>query len=187
MGYTGSRQPVRRVAAMKVVAGTCIAALWGATLFAQTDPRDDACPWGIGSGAEWSGEYPRFTPMLKAAGARWLRLFPEWQSIQPKQGQWRWDGPDALVAQARANDLRVVGVWCYFAPWASADGGTRKGPIKDLQYWRDYVTETVKRYQKDIWYWEVWNEFNFRFDANGSPSEFLIREVRVTKASSPSR
>ena len=34
---------------------------------------------------------------------------------------------------------------------------------------------------------EVWNEFNFRFDANGSPSEFLIKEVRVTKVGSPGR
>jgi hypothetical protein len=135
----------------------------GLSWAAEADPRDDASPWGLGSGAEWSGDYPRFNPMLKAAGARWLRLFPEWQSIQPKQGQWKWDGPDALVANARANDLHPVGVWCYFAPWASADGGTRKGPIKDMQYWRDYVTETVKRYQKDIRYWEVWNEFNGSF------------------------
>ena len=33
----------------------------------------------------------------------------------------------------------------------------------------------------------AWNEFNFRFDANGSPSEFLIKEVRVTKVGSPGR
>ncbi|MBN2474705.1 MAG: endo-1,4-beta-xylanase [Pirellulales bacterium] len=129
----------------------------------ETDPRDDASPWAIASGAEWSGDYPKFNPMLQKAGVRWLRLFPEWQSIQPRQNQWEWEGADRMVADARANNIHLIGVWCYFTPWASADGGTRRGPVKDIQYWRDYVTGTVDRYQKDIKYWEVWNEFNGSF------------------------
>ena len=47
--------------------------------------------------------------------------------------------------------------------WASADGGTRKFPIKDIQYWREYVSGTVGRYKDDVKYWEVWNEFNGGF------------------------
>jgi hypothetical protein len=130
---------------------------------ARVDPRDDASPWGIGSGAEWSGDYPQFNPMLEKAGIKWIRLFTEWQVIEPKQEQWQWEVPDGMVANARANHLHLTGSWCYFAPWASADGGTRKGPIKDIQYWRDYVSATVTRYRKDIKYWEVWNEFNGSF------------------------
>jgi polysaccharide biosynthesis protein PslG len=130
---------------------------------AQVDPRDDTSPWGIASGAEWSGDYPKFNPMLHTAGAGWLRLFPEWQNIQPRQGQWKWETADAMVADARANGIHLAGVWCYFAPWASADGGTRKGPIKDMEAWRDYVSATVNRYRKDIRCWEVWNEFNGSF------------------------
>lgn len=125
--------------------------------------RDDASPWGLGSGAEWSGEYPRFNPMLQKAGVKWLRLFTEWQTIQPRRGEWRWDVPDKMVLSARENNIHLTGLWCYFAPWASADGGTRKGPIKDMQYWRDYVRATVTRYKNDIKYWEVWNEFNGSF------------------------
>lgn len=129
----------------------------------QTDPRDDSSPWGLGSGAEWSGEYPRFNPLLHQAGVTWLRLFPEWQVIQPKPGEWNWEVPDRIVANARTNHLHVTGLWAYFAPWASADGGTRKGPIKDMQAWRDYVNATVSRYRNDVKYWEVWNEFNGSF------------------------
>ena len=129
----------------------------------KADPRDDANPWGICSGAEWSGDYPKFNPMIAKAGVRWLRLFPEWQVIQPQRGQWNWEAADAMVANARANNIHLIACWCYFAPFASADGGTRNGPIKDMQYWRDYVSATVNRYQKDIKYWEVWNEFNGSF------------------------
>jgi polysaccharide biosynthesis protein PslG len=127
------------------------------------DARDDASPWGIASGAEWSGEYPKFNPLLDQAGVKWIRLFTEWHVIQPRPGEWRWDVPDRMVANIRANHIHPVGLWCYFTPWASADGGTRKGPIKDMQSWRDYVTATVNRYQKEIKYWEVWNEFNGSF------------------------
>jgi len=130
---------------------------------ADADPRDDASPWGMGSSAEWSGDYPKFNPMLEKAGVKWIRLFAEWQTIQPKQGQWNWEVTDRMVANARSNHIHIFPSWCYFAPWASADGGTRKGPIKDMQYWRDYVRATVSRYQKDVKYWEVWNEFNGSF------------------------
>ncbi|HBI42124.1 MAG TPA: glycosyl hydrolase [Planctomycetales bacterium] len=130
---------------------------------AKADPRDDASPWGIASGAEWSGDYPKFNPMLQKAGVGWLRLFPEWQVIQPKKDQWNWKSSDAMAADARANNIHLLVCWAYLAPWASADGGTRKFPIKDIRYWRDYITGTVERYQKDVKYWEVWNEFNGSF------------------------
>ena len=135
--------------------------------------RDDASPWGMGTSAEWSGQYPRFNPLLRDAGVRWLRLFPEWPGNEPKPGQWTWDGADQIVANARANNLRVTGFWGYFAPWASADGGTRKGPIKDIQLWRDYIAASVTRYHRDIQYWEVWNEFNGSFyQGKDKPKEY---------------
>ncbi len=125
--------------------------------------KDNASPWGIASGAEWSSDFPRFNPMLQRAGVRWLRLFPEWQVIQPKKDQWNWTVSDAMVANARANNIQLVAIWAYLAPWASADGGTRKFPIKSIQYWSDYISGTVVRYKNDIKYWEVWNEFNGSF------------------------
>jgi hypothetical protein len=122
---------------------------------ADTDPRDDASPWGMGGGPGDS--------MLAPTGAKWVRAFDEWQGVEPKQNQWNWRRTDRLVADAKKNHIHIMGWWWYFAPWASADGGTRKGPIKDMQMWRDYVTATVSRYHGDIKYWEVWNEFNGSF------------------------
>jgi hypothetical protein len=128
-----------------------------------SDPTGDASPWGVGSGAEWSGDYPRFDPMLESAGVHWLRLFPEWQTIQPRRGQWNWKTSDSMAADAQAHRIQLLGTWAYLAPWASADGGTRKFPIRDIQFWRDYISGTVARYRNDVKYWEVWNEFNGSF------------------------
>jgi hypothetical protein len=146
------------------------------------DPRDEAAPWRVATGSEWLSAYPKFNPLLKGAGAGWLRAFYEWQTIQPKQGYWNWVLTDRLVKNARRNGLHLTFPSAYMASWASADGGTRKFPIKDLQYWRDYVSGVVERYHRDIKYWEVWNEFNGSFSENGSPEIYadLIREASVS-------
>jgi Glycosyl hydrolase catalytic core len=152
------------------------------------DKRDDSSPWGVASGAEWFSAFPIFNPTLKQAGVRWLRGFYEWQVMEPKRGYWNFALPDRLVENTRSNGIHLTGVFAYFAPWASADGGTRKFPIKDIQYWRDYVSAMVTRYHSDIKYWEVWNEFNGSFAENGTPELYaeLVREAsNVAKAIDP--
>jgi hypothetical protein len=145
------------------------------------DPRDDLSPWGVASGAEWFSAYPIFNPLLRQAGVRWLRGFYEWQLIQPVPGAWNFALPDNLVKNARSNGIHLVGVLAYLTPWASADGGTRKFPIKNIAYWRDYVSGMVGRYHSDIKYWEVWNEFNGSFAEGGTPATYaeLVREASV--------
>jgi hypothetical protein len=146
-----------------------------------SDPRDNSSPWGVASGAEWFSDYPRFNPLLRAAGVRWLRGFYEWQTIQPTRGYFSWAGTDRLVANAKANNIRLAYTLAYLAPWASADGGTRKFPVKDIQFWRDYVNGLVSRYHQDIKYWEVWNEFNGSFAENGTPAIYaeMVREASI--------
>jgi polysaccharide biosynthesis protein PslG len=146
-----------------------------------SDPRDDLSPWGVASGAEWFSAYPAFNPKLKEAGVRWLRGFYEWQTLQPKQGYWNFTLPDRLVENARANGIHLTGVFAYLASWASADGSTREFPIKNIQFWRDYVEGMVQRYHSDIKYWEVWNEFDGSFAKGGTPAIYgeLVREASL--------
>ncbi|MCI0465579.1 MAG: glycosyl hydrolase [Beijerinckiaceae bacterium] len=143
------------------------------------DPRDDASPWGVSSGAEWFGAYPKFNPLLRQAGVTWLRGFPGWHGIEPKRGDWKWKGADWLVANARANNIHIAAPLVFSPPWASADGGPRTFPLKDMQYWRDFVAEAVMRYHNDIKYWEIWNEFNGGFAVNGTPEIYaeLVRDA----------
>lgn len=147
-----------------------------------SDPRDDSSPWGVASGAEWFSAYPVFNAKLKDAGVRWLRGFYEWQDLQPKQGYWNWAAADHLVENARLNGIHLTAGFAYLARWASADGGSRRFPIKDMQFWRDYVGGLVQRYHQDIKYWEVWNEFNGSFAENGSPKIYadLVREASIS-------
>lgn len=175
-----------RVCRIRVLAGLlgftlCVAAPHRAIAQGPAD-RQDVGPWGVATGAEGFPAFPIFFPKLKQAGVGWLRGFYEWQTIQPRQGVWQFALPDHLVQSARDNHIRLSGVLGYFAPWASADGGTRKFPIKNIQFWRDYVASLVGRYHNDIKSWEVWNEFNGSFAENGTAADYaeLVREASIT-------
>jgi glycosyl hydrolase family 10 len=139
-------------------------------------------PWGIASGEKWAGEYPKFNPMLRQAGVTWLRYFPEWDSIQPAYKKWNWRESDPFVVNGRKNNIQISGVFAYFAKWASADGGTRKCPVNNMQFWRDYVKGVTTRYKDDINSWEVWNEFNGSFAQNGTPKIYadMVKEAYIT-------
>ena len=143
------------------VVSLALASLPNQASAAMNDPLDDNSPWAMGTSAEWAREYPKFNPLLDQAGVKWMRLFPGWHSIEPKQGEFKWEGADKIIANAKENHIRTLGTWVFFPGWAAADGkNPRQGPVKDIKFWSDYVTATATRYQKDIKYWEVWNEFN---------------------------
>jgi hypothetical protein len=136
---------------------------------------------GFGSSGESFGEYPRTFPRLKELGVHWVRMFPEWAAVQPRQGEWDWRASDSLVATGRENGIKTLGVFCYFAPWSSSrSGDTRAFPVRDMQFWRDYVKRCVARYRADIDAWEVWNEPNSgAFNKGGSVKDYadLVREA----------
>jgi len=144
--------------------------------------------FAIATGAETLGYYSQLFPLLKEAGVGCVRIFPEWASIQPEEGKWDFSLADDILKSARDNDLQILGIFLYLAPWASANPpSTRAFPLKDIRYWRDYVGEVVRRYHQEIKYWEVYNEFA-AFSENGTPkdyAELVINAYEVIKEIDP--
>ena len=138
---------------------------------AKTDAEKS--PWGISSGAEDSGKYPGFMPVMRDAGVTWIRYFPEWDTIQPAKGKWNWEWADKFVRFNKKAGVEVSGIFLYFARWASSDGGTRGFPVKNIADWEAFVSACVTRYKDDITYWEIWNEGNSpAFNKHGSPKDY---------------
>lgn len=146
-----------------------------AALTASTAPVGEdvvAGSFGIAPSGESGGELSRIFPLLREAGVTMVRAFPEWPGIQPAYGRWEWSASDKLVALARENKIKLLGIYCYLAPWASS-GGTRRFPIKDIRYWREYVEGVTARYKDEIQHWEVYNEFNSgAFAQNATPKDY---------------
>ena len=148
-----------------IMATATVAMAMGSVAFAQEIAKANAPRrFGVAAGGETGGEHARIYPYLKRAGVSTIRAFPEWPNFQPAPGQWRWEAGDAQMESARKSDLDVAGMLMYLAPFASSEGDskehgvrTRTFPVKDMQYWRDYVTGVVGRYKNDVHYWEVYN------------------------------
>jgi hypothetical protein len=142
--------------------------------FLQT-PSGDPSPggtFGIASSAEWSGDHPKLFPLLKEAGIRMVRSFPEWQEIQPARDAWQWQRADERVESAARNGIEIFGCLHYLAPWASSGGDSRTFPLKDIKDWAAYSEQVIARYRGKIRYWEVYNEFNGGFAPKGTPKDY---------------
>ncbi|UYY59328.1 DUF5597 domain-containing protein [Sphingomonas sp. S2-65] len=73
----------------------------------------------LGAQANNSSNYPdalpKVWPFLKRIHANTLEIPVAWEQVEPVEGQFDFSYVDTLVAQARANDMRLVLLW--FASW----------------------------------------------------------------------
>jgi hypothetical protein len=128
------------------------------------EPASASIPYGVGFGAnELQPQAPAALSLASQARLGWVRVGLYWQEIEPVPGQDTFDAYDALLAQARANDLNVLAIlaysaqWCTTAPTDPTWNPTHYPPL-DLSMWRGYVAAVVERYKDRIHHWEVWNE-----------------------------
>lgn len=90
-----------------------------------------------------------------------------WGAIEPKQGQFDWNGLDMWVATSQAHGAELDYVFLNTPQWASTDPTQRcnRGPIgcaappRD-DAWKEFIMALVKRYKGRITSYEMWNEPN---------------------------
>jgi hypothetical protein len=146
------------------------------------DPREEASIFGICSSAESGNDCTRWLPIVGEAGVRWTRLWPGWHSIESTQGAFDWKQCDERLALAKANNMKALGTFVFFPKWASSGGDHWTCPPKDMAFWSTYVSESVKRYQGDVKYWEIWNEFNAGFSkSKDKPKDYadLVKAASI--------
>lgn len=135
----------------------------------------------IGGGAE------RAYPHMRSAGARHERITFNMNAVEPNNDAFNWSGYDALVADAAAQNLEILGVLIAPANFARRDCGNFFGVPTNLDlpwddpnhHWAQYVRATVARYKTHVRAWEIWNEPNFFDFWCGTAQEFAL----MTRAS----
>lgn len=143
-------------------------------------PPADTVPWGVAPSAGSWRNHAEWFPKMAEAGGAWVRLFPEWRSIEPAKGQWKWDGLDAMLKTARENQLQVAGILMGCTPWSK--DGSHAYPMNNLGDWSDFVSATVERYKKQVHTWEVWNEPNGSFNDHRNTTADYAALVAATYA-----
>jgi hypothetical protein len=127
----------------------------------ETPKQPATNPWGVSASASSFKDHAEWFPKMADAGITTVRLFPEWRNFEPKKGTWKWDDGDTLVKSAADNKLEINAILMGSPPGAKT---AHAFPMDDLEDWSKYVTAVVGRYNKQIHYWEVWNEGNGGFN-----------------------
>lgn len=96
---------------------------------------------------------PRF---IKEAGIRWVRQQIRWDIIEPKKGEFHWEGFDKAIENEYKYGLNAFGQF-HWKSWSDPTSGEEEA----IRNWSHFVSLAVGRYKDKIKYWEVWNEEDF--------------------------
>ncbi len=129
---------------------------------AQEPVSPDAVPWGISSSASSFRNHTEWFPKMAEAGISWVRLFPEWNGLEPAQGTWKWEPTDAMLKSAAANKIQINAILMGSTPWFKE--GSHAFPMNNLEGWSAFVSTVADRYKGQVHHWEVWNEGNGGFN-----------------------
>jgi len=98
-------------------------------------------------------------------GVGWTRIPFDWRGIEPRKGDWRWDGTDAAIQQAHRSGMEMLPDISFTAAWAAqpAHPGFQPsfGPPANVADWEDFVERLVSRYSAEPYnlrYFQIWNE-----------------------------
>ncbi|MDM0045849.1 hypothetical protein QTH91_15280 [Variovorax dokdonensis] len=130
--------------------------------------------WGVAPSSATSKTPATWLPSMAGAGVTTVRNF----HAAPNDDQ---------LTPITAAGMTVVG----FLMWSTAanrPGADWTLPVDDLDGWRAYVTDQVKRYKGKVKYWEIWNEPpNFTKDTSpASYGKVVAAAYDAAKAADPS-
>lgn len=105
-----------------------------------------------------------------------------WDVIEPTPGSKDYSRYDEIMKSYRHYDVEILGLLAYSATWATNaphDSNKKEFYPPRLDQWTDFVTETVSRYQDQVYAWEIWNEPNDPNFFKGSRQQYF-ELLRVT-------
>jgi hypothetical protein len=136
------------------------------TAFAEdADTRDTLSPFGVLDFLQWNHkwndyQYPNFKDvqksilLMKEAGVGIIRLDMNMIEIQPTADKFSFEYYDRIVDFLLENNIRVVGLLGYNAPWT----GKEWNDPPDSGQFVPYAQQTVRHFKDRIKYWEICNE-----------------------------
>ena len=147
-------------------------------------PRDakdiEASNWSVG--AEMMDRdytiYKNWKDYLGKLGMKKARIQSGWAKTEKVKGSYDWEWLDEIIHDMSAQHVEPWINLCYGNPIYVDGGGTLlfarlPSSEESLKAWENYVKNIVKRYDKYVTDWEIWNEPNLKISEEDY-AEFLI-------------
>lgn len=111
-------------------------------------------------------------PILRQAGAGWIRLGVVWQEVEPQKGKYNWSGYDEWVCGALEQNMSLLLTFNEATDWGDSCNEGKRCLPDDLAAYSEFVYQTTKRYKKLVDYYQVDNEPNLGV-WTGTPNDYV--------------
>ena len=94
--------------------------------------------------------------MLADIGAQFVRFDFDWKDIEPADDRFDFSKYDEIVSRLQQEKIEILGILDYGNTWSDPTTGNQQA----IDYFADYVYNTVKHFKTKIKHWQIWNEPN---------------------------
>jgi polysaccharide biosynthesis protein PslG len=109
-----------------------------------------------------------------------------WGQVQQKKNTYWWNGLDAAIASANAQNAKIMYVLGSTPKWAASNTKQGTYPNKgaasmpSMKDWKNWVKAVSSRYADSIESYQIWNEANLQTFWQGTPKQMaqLTNEAR---------
>ena len=92
----------------------------------------------VNNSSNYPAVLPRVWPVIRALRANTVEVPVAWEQIEPTEGRFDFSWVDTLLAEARANNVRLIPLW--FATWKNTNP----------QYAPEWVKEDGRRFPREV-------------------------------------
>ena len=97
-------------------------------------------------------------------GFNWAKGYVNWETVEPKSGDFRWVDPDNIVKAFGDQQVKIL-MRVHGSPeWARPAETHLSHPPVDMSNFANFMTALATRYQGQVAAYEIWNEPNLDYE-----------------------
>ena len=100
-------------------------------------------------------------------GVGWLKQQVDWNTIEIRPGEYRWEELDHFVEQAQAHGFKILLSVARAPGFSRSEPVEEDGPPNDFALLERFAAELASRYRGRVLAYELWNEPNLRREWRG--------------------
>lgn len=102
--------------------------------------------------------------LINDLGFNWAKGYVNWQTVEPKPGDFRWVDPDNIVKAFGDQQVKIL-MRVHGSPdWARPADTHLSHPPTDINDFAKFMTALASRYKGQVAAYEIWNEPNLDYE-----------------------
>ncbi len=111
--------------------------------------------------------------LVNDLGFDWAKSYVNWETVEPKLGEFRWIDPDNIVKAFGDQQVNILMRVHGTPEWARPTDTNLSHPPADISDFANFMTVLATRYKGQVAAYEIWNEPNLDYEWGYRPPDPL--------------